>query len=129
MLGFFLEDVACLLKWVGVDCSDPLEAFGSTACAESVPCVGSGAATPKNVATASQELRSLDGSDFGFAGSTGCATASSVGEDSTTLGGFDAFSVFLVVGLSEGVLSKFAMLFQWSDMSKSFRGAAAHTRM
>jgi hypothetical protein len=46
---------------------------------------GSGAATPKNCATASQELLSLDGSCFGFAiGNSACGwTATSSTADSS----------------------------------------------
>jgi hypothetical protein len=47
---------------------------------------GSGAATPKNCATASQELLSLEGSCFGFAiGKSSCgSTATSSAADSST---------------------------------------------
>ena len=76
----------------------------------------SGVATPKNVATASQELLSRDGSGFGFSGSgTGDKITSSGAVCSTSVvafGGFAGPSVFFAVGPSEGVLSRFAMLFQ-----------------
>ncbi len=42
-------------------------------------CECSGGATPKKVATASQELLSRDGSGFGFADSGACDTVSSTG--------------------------------------------------
>ena len=76
----------------------------------------SGAATPKKVATASQELLRREGSDLGFAGSgpgeTGCSTATDCSTRAVAFGGLGGPSDFLVVGAREGVLSRFAMLFQ-----------------
>ena len=76
----------------------------------------SGVATPKNVATASQELLSRDGSALDFAGSGTGDTVSSTGtvcsNRDVVFSGFAGPSVFFAVGPSEGVLSRFAMLFQ-----------------
>lgn len=94
--------------------SDRLSGFaGSTS--------GSGVETPNIRDTASQELLNRDGSALVFAdsavagstvaGSTG-GSAETIGSGTNGLGGLSAESVFLVVGLSDGVLSKFAMLFQ-----------------
>jgi len=85
------------------------------------------------VATASQELLSLDGSDFAFGTSIGEGvgfTESGAGsEGNPAFGGLAEPSDFLVVGPSEGVLSKFAMLFQWSDISKVFsRGRGSNKK-
>ncbi len=105
---------------------DAKAGFGSESC------VCSGVATPKKVATASQELRSREVSGFDFAGSVGGETAGSKAANGSAFvaafGGLVECSDFLVVGFREGVLSRFAILFQWSDMSKSFRVAAGHTR-
>ena len=114
---------AALASEVAMDSKDDL---GSDSC------VCSGVATPKKVATASQELRSREGSGFDFSGSAGGETAGSNGADGSAFaaafGDLVECSDFFVVGFREGVLSKFAILFQWSDMSKSFRVAAGHTR-
>jgi len=68
--------------------------------------------------TASHELRNREGSGFGFGfdcsatgviGSSNCADGSA---GITAFGGLVGPSVFFAVGLSEGVLSRFAMLFQ-----------------
>jgi hypothetical protein len=66
--------------------------------------------------TASQELRNREGSGFGFdCSATGVIGSSNVADGSagnTAFGGLVGPSVFFAVGLSEGVLSRFAMLFQ-----------------
>ena len=76
----------------------------------------SGVATPKNVVTASHELRNREGSGFDFTGSGAGPCGSSNFADgsagNTAFGGLVGPSVFFAVGLSEGVLSRFAMLFQ-----------------
>ena len=89
---------------------------------EVVPCCAgtsgacSGAATPKKVATASQELLRREGSDLGFAGSgpsdTGCSTSTGCSTRAVAFGGLGGPSDFLIAGAREGVLSRFAMLFQ-----------------
>lgn len=76
----------------------------------------SGAATPKKVATASHELLRREGSDFDLAGSgtgdTGCSACTNCSTGAVAFGGLGGPSDFLTVGPREGVLSRFAMLFQ-----------------
>ncbi len=113
MLGFDFRLPEAALFGVVIASNFASEAafeFGSS------PWGWSGVATPKNVATASQELLSRDGSAFCFAGSGTGDTVSSTGTAGSAIdvafGGFGGPSVFFAVGPSEGVLSRFAMLFQ-----------------
>ena len=124
-LDFRPPDAAGLASWISCRASDIAGDSGlSAGC--------SGVATPKKVATASQELRSREGSGLDFTGSTAAAGAGSPWSDAS-IGNADLVdlggpSVFFAVGLREGVFRRFAILFQWSDISKSFRRAAAHSR-
>ncbi len=108
MLGFVFLEPTKLLE-TPADSVDAA-AFGSA----SDGC--SGAATPKKVATASQELLNRDGSGFAFGASIGGVSGSSFRTTGSTgavaFGGFGGPSVFLAVGFRDGVLSRFAMLFQ-----------------
>jgi hypothetical protein len=73
--------------------------------------------TPKKLATASQELLILDFSTFGF--SSASSLIASLASDSEGEGGtFEgtAGSDLGFCGAKEGVPSKLASEFQWSDM-------------
>ncbi len=79
---------------------------------------GSPLPTPKKLATASHEVLIRDFSSFGLAGSTTGASASGTISDTGLDVGFGGVrpSVFLGVGVNDGVPSKFANEFQWSDI-------------
>jgi len=107
MLGFVFLEPAEVLETL--EDSADVEVFdsGSDCC--------SGAATPKKVATASHELLNREGSGLAL-GASGVASGSSIrtvgSTGAATFADFGEPSVFLVVGLREGVFSKFAILFQ-----------------